>query len=71
MKPRANQINNLIQFSNPKPKIMAPQVKIPKTGTNGTNGVLKPLGKSGSFFLNIITAAQTNIKANNVPILVM
>ena len=41
----------------------------PSIGINGTSGVLNSLLISGSVFRKIITAIQTNIKANKVPIL--
>lgn len=40
-------------------------------GISGTKGVLKARGASGIFTRKIITPTQTNIKANNVPILVI
>ena len=71
IKPIANQPNNLSQFVHPRPKIIAVHTKIPSIGTRGTSGVLNCLGRSGSVFLSMITAAQTSMKANKVPILVM
>lgn len=40
----------------------------PIIGTNGTNGVLKGRGLSGSVLRNNNTPIQTNEKANKVPI---
>ena len=71
MKPIANHPNNRNQFVQPNPKIIAAQTIIPKMGTKGTKGVLNSLCNSGLVFRKIITAAQTKIKANKVPILVM
>ncbi len=50
---------------------MAPQTNIPSIGTNGTQGVLNSLFISGLVLRKTITATQTSIKANKVPILVM
>ena len=71
MKPIASQPNNLNQFVQPKPNIMAAQTMMPKIGTSGTSGVLNCLGRLGSVFLKMITAAHTSINANKVPILVI
>jgi hypothetical protein len=51
--------------------IIDKQDNIPRIGIKGTRGVLKALGASGWVFLMIITPAQTRIKANKVPILVI
>ena len=69
--PINNQAPNRNQFVQPRPTIIAPQTRIPRIGTTGTQGVLNALGISGSVFLNIITAAQTSIKAKRVPMLVI
>ena len=66
-----SQIINLNQLVQPNPKIIAEQTMIPKIGNKGTNGVLNFLGRSGSVFLKIITARQTKINANKVPMLVI
>src|ERR1035438_3367563 len=42
----------------------------PMMGTNGTHGVLKGRGRSGSRTRRIHTPAQTIVKANRVPMLV-
>ena len=64
-------MNKRVQFAQPSPKIIAPQTKMPKIGTKGTSGVLKPLLSSGLLTRIIQTPAETRINANNVPILVI
>ena len=44
---------------------------MPRIGTVGTKGVLKARCTSGILLRTINTAAQTNVKANKVPILVI
>src|SRR5690242_6506563 len=51
-------------------RIIAPQTKIPKIGTNGTSGVLNGRGASGFFTRRTQMPRQTNTNANNVPKLV-
>lgn len=69
--PIASQINSRNQLPTPDPYIIIPQTIIPIIGTNGINGVLNPLGKSGLVFLKTRTPKQTKINANKVPILVI
>src|ERR1043165_3104255 len=54
-----------------KNTIMNKQVAIPKRGIKGTIGVLNALGNSGIFLRITQTPIHTNMKANNVPILVI
>ena len=51
-----------------KPTIIAAQTIIPRIGTKGTAGVLKPRFKFGSFLRIIITPKRTSTNANSVPI---
>src|SRR5688572_27828440 len=51
--------------------IMNRQVTIPSIGIRGTIGVRKARGISGIFFRITHTPIQTNMNANNVPILVI
>ena len=44
---------------------------MPSIGTNGTNGVLNALGKSGILLRMTQTPMQTRIKAKSVPMLVI
>ncbi len=66
-----NQTIKRAQFVQPKPKIIALQTIIPRMGTRGTSGVVNCLFISGFFTRKIHTPAQTSIKANKVPILVI
>src|SRR6266487_6284185 len=50
---------------------MAPQTKMPRIGTKGTNGVLNCLCISGFFTLSIHIPAHTSMNANKVPMLVI
>ncbi len=59
------------QFSHPNPKIINPQVIIPRIGTKGTHGVLNGLGSSGLDLRITMIPAHTRTKANKVPILVI
>ena len=71
IKPISNHPSSLTQFVHPRPKIIAPQTKIPKIATNPTAGTLNPLLISGCFLRMIHTPAHTSMKANKVPILVI
>ena len=62
---------NRIQVSAGRNNIIQRQVRMPKIGTVGTKGVLKARCTSGILLRTINTAAQTNVKANKVPILVI
>lgn len=64
------QTNELIWVSPGKEMIIDAQTKIPRSGTIGTNGVLKGRTNVGFDFLKIITPAHTKINANKVPMLV-
>ncbi len=64
------QTPNLAQVAQPNENMRVKQVKIPRRGTQGTNGVLKGRGKSGCDLRSTITLAQTIEKAKSVPILV-
>src|ERR1043165_2665860 len=71
MKPITSQPPSLNQFVQPRPNIIAPHTTMPRIGTNGTHGVLNSRLRPGSVLRNTITAAQTSIKANKVPMLVI
>src|SRR5690606_21327908 len=51
--------------------IIAIHTTIPSIGTNGTRGVRKGRGVSGLVLRSTIIPAQTNVKANKVPMLTM
>lgn len=70
-KPIANQIINRSHVSPGKNTIINTQDKIPKMGTNGTNGVLNARGRLGCLTRNTQTPTHTSTKASKVPILVI
>ena len=55
-------------MSNGRKLISNKQTNAPAIGTNGTKGVLNPLGASGFFLRSTIIPIQTMIKASRVPI---
>ena len=59
------------QVSHGSASIIAPQTRIPKIGTTGTNGVRNPRGASGIRLRMMSTPTLTRIKASRVPMLVI
>src|ERR1700730_7618672 len=71
MNPISSQTINRSQLVQPNPKIIAPHVMIPSIETTGTAGTRNPRSRLGLRTRKIQTPAQTRMKANNVPMLVI
>ncbi len=69
-KPIKTQMANRAHVAKLNEIIMRKHVKIPKSGTSGTSGVLKGRGRSGRVFRKTITLAHTIANARSVPMLV-